>query len=106
LDGFEFVAVIEAELKKRKISKTKFYEDTGISSATFSQWRNRIYYPSSAAIRKVEDYLGITLSFGQKEKPSTEKGEGLDYSDLELLDAIKRADPKDLRAIRVLLGIE
>lgn len=84
MDGFMFVTAIEAELKRKKISKSDFYNDTGISSATFSQWRNKIYSPSSAAIKKVEDYLGITLTFEQKEKPSTEIGEELNAKDMAL----------------------
>ena len=86
MDGFEFVVAIEAELKKRNIPKTKFYGDTGISSATFSQWRKRIYSPSSAAIKKVEDYLGITLTFGQKERPDL--GEEIGPKKAELLEAL------------------
>lgn len=42
----------------------------------------------------------------QKEKPLTVNGEELGYSDMELLEAIRRADAKDLKAIRVILGIE
>lgn len=87
MDGFEFVTVIEAELKKRNLSKTEFYAATGISSATFSQWRKRIYSPSSAAIKKVEDYLGITLTFGQKEKPNPVEEVGPKKA--ELLEALE-----------------
>ena len=51
------------------------------------------------------------MSFGaretdKKEKLLTVNGEELGYSDMELLEAIKRADAKDLKAIRVILGIE
>lgn len=70
MDGFELVQAIESELKRRGISKAKFYEDTGISSATFSQWRKKIYAPSSAALAKIEEYLGITFTIEQKEKPT------------------------------------
>ena len=42
----------------------------------------------------------------KKEKPLTVNGEELNYSDAQLLDAIHRADPTALKAIRVLLGIE
>lgn len=42
----------------------------------------------------------------KKEKPLTVNGEELNYSDMQLLDAIHRADPTALKAIRVLLGIE
>ena len=66
MDGFAFVQMIEAELKLRNISKEQFYRESGISSATMSQWRKRIYSPSSAAIKKIEEYFGIQLSIEQK----------------------------------------
>ena len=75
MDGLAFVQMVEAELKKRNISKEQFYKESGISSATMSQWRNRIYSPSSAAIKKIEEYLGITFTIEQKEKAPTEDGE-------------------------------
>ena len=40
-----------------------------------SQWRKRIYSPSSAAIKKVEEYFGIELSIEQKEKAPNTNGE-------------------------------
>lgn len=66
MDGFAFVQMIETELKQRGISKEKFYAESGISSATMSQWRKGIYSPSSAAIKKIENYFGITLSIERK----------------------------------------
>lgn len=68
MDGLAFVQMVEAELKRRGIPKEQFYRESGISSATMSQWRKRIYSPSSAAIKKIEEYLGITFSLEQKEK--------------------------------------
>lgn len=55
--------------------------------------------------------LGTTPAYlkgetDKKEKPLTVNGEELGYSDMELLEAIRRADAKDLKAIRVILGIE
>lgn len=70
MDGLAFVQMVEIELKKRHISKEQFYRESGISSATMSQWRKRIYSPSSAAIKKIEEYLGIEFSLEQKEKPA------------------------------------
>ncbi len=75
MDGLAFVQMVEAELKKRGIPKEKFYRESGISSATMSQWRKRVYSPSSAAIKKIEDYLGIVFSIEQKEKAPAESGE-------------------------------
>lgn len=68
MDGLAFVQMVEIELAKRNIPKERFYKESGISSATMSQWRKRIYSPSSAAIKKIEEYLGITFTIEQKEK--------------------------------------
>lgn len=75
MDSLVFVQTIEAELKARGIKKAEFYKATGISSATFSQWRKRKYSPSATNIKQVEDYLGITVEVRQKENPTVEDGE-------------------------------
>ena len=87
MDGLAFVQMVEIELAKRKIPKEQFYKESGISSATMSQWRKRIYSPSSAAIKKIEDYLGITFTIEQKEKTPTDEGERK-ISDKELKFAL------------------
>ena len=74
MDGLAFVQMVEIELKKRGIPKEQFYRESGISSATMSQWRKRIYSPSSAAIKKIEEYLGIVFTIEQKEKAPAEPG--------------------------------
>lgn len=74
MDGLAFVQMVESELKRRGIPKEQFYKESGISSATMSQWRKRIYSPSSAAIKKIEEYLGIVFSIEHKDAPTlTEK---------------------------------
>ena len=74
LDGLAFVQMVESELKRRGIPKEQFYRESGVSSATMSQWRKRIYSPSSAAIKKIEEYLGIVFSIEPKDAPTlTEK---------------------------------
>ena len=75
MDGLAFVQMVELELAKRNIPKERFYRESGISSATMSQWRKRIYSPSSAAIKKIEEYLGVTFTIEQKGKVPTENGE-------------------------------
>ena len=88
MDGLAFVQMVEIELKKRHISKEQFYRESGISSATMSQWRKRVYSPSSAAIKKIEEYLGIEFSLEQKEKPVLTKKDERDISkDLEAIMA-------------------
>lgn len=91
MDGKAFVELVEKELKAQKISKAAFYKATGISSASFSQWRNEIYYPSPANIKNVEEFLGVSFHLSTKEKSPTPEGVGLipGYSDLTAENKIK-----------------
>lgn len=94
MDSLVFVQTIEAELKARGIKKAEFYKATGISSATFSQWRKRKYSPSATNIKQVEDYLGITVEVRQKESPT---GQMVDEAKIEnLLDQMSQADLLEL----------
>ncbi len=62
MNSQEIVRIIETELSKKGISKGQFYKDCGITSASFSQWRTGLYFPSRAALKKIEEYLGISFS--------------------------------------------
>ena len=69
MNSREIVRIIETVLAEKGISKGQFYKDCGISSATLSQWRSGVYFPSYSALKKVEEYLGI--SFGVTSKYSS-----------------------------------
>lgn len=62
MDGKQFVRVIEKALVEKGISKAQFYEDTGISSAVFSNWRKEINVPSEKNVYVVSKYLGLPLN--------------------------------------------
>lgn len=98
MDGFEFVTLIETELKRIGMSKGEFYAKSGISSATLSQWRKRIYSPSSDAIRKVEAALNIELAIGQKEKPTPISESELDDSIVAKLLQLTPAETEKVSA--------
>ena len=110
MDGLSFVQMVEAELKRRKIAKEVFYKESGISSATMSQWRKNIYSPSSVAIKKIEDYLGIKFSISAetKKEPLAINGEKLSDAEVDLIELFRQV-PEDqqqlvLQMIRVALG--
>lgn len=103
MDGFAFVQMIETELKKRHITKEQFYKESGISSATMSQWRKRIYYPSSAAIKKIQDYFGITFTIGQKENAPDELT--LTEDEIRIIMELRKK-PGGVENLAKLLGIE
>lgn len=57
--------------------------------------------------QKIADYFGVTVDrvLGAEKAPATE-GEGIKYTDFELLQAYHDADPRTKEAIRTLLGIK
>lgn len=65
MDGRFVVRLVEQRLAELGISKKEFYENSGISSATFSQWRTGQYEPSPAALRRITEYLGIHFVEGR-----------------------------------------
>ena len=102
MDGLAFVQMVELELTKRNIPKERFYKESGISSATMSQWRKRIYSPSSAAIKKIEEYLGITFTIEQKGKAPTDNGERdiLDDVDVAFYGDFKELNDDEKETVR------
>lgn len=62
MDGKFVVRLVERTLAERGITKAEFYENCGISSATFSQWRAGLYEPSISNLEKIQDYLGIRFT--------------------------------------------
>lgn len=57
--------------------------------------------------QKIADYFGVTVDrvLGAEKAPATE-GEGIKYTDFELLQAYHDADPRTKEVIRTLLGIK
>jgi len=68
MNGKEIVQIVEEILSKKRISKQQFYEEAGVSSATFSQWRTGLYSPSAAKMKQIEDVLGISFVDYEKAK--------------------------------------
>ena len=75
MTGKKVVQIVEQNLAKSRISKQQFYDQTGISSATFSQWRSGMYNPSAEKLRQIESVLGI--SFSDYEKPKDTEAEDI-----------------------------
>ena len=93
---------------ERGVTPSYVASQIGLSNAAASGWKKG-KQPSDVTLAKLSQYFNVPVSVltgEQKEKPSTVSGEEHSYSDMQLLAAIKRADEKDLKAIRVILGIE
>lgn len=86
MDGKTLVRIVQTLLSERGISKGDFYNECGISSATFSQWRTGLYNPTPEKIRQIEEYLGVSLSDYEEDDESDELREMLrDRQDLRIL---------------------
>lgn len=112
-----FIAKIDSLLAERGIAKKDFYRDCEITSATYSQWNTGKTKPRIYSLQKIADYLGvpfseITVPFqengetDQKEKSPTPEEAGLEYSDIQLLEAYKKADPITREAIQRILKLQ
>lgn len=95
---------IELRMAELNMSKQSFYEKSGISSASFSQWNTGAYKPSVKKIKSAAkaldtsvDYLLTGAGPGdiKKERPA-ENGEALEKDlpeDLQQLMSICRKNP-------------
>ena len=62
MDGKEITRQIEIRLAELGMKKKTFYELTGISSASFSQWNTGKTQPSAEAVRKINACLGTNFT--------------------------------------------
>lgn len=90
MDGITAARIIDSELASRGMSKADFYVESGVSSATLSQWRTGKYDPTPDKLAKVEKCLGI--SFADYEKSDT-----IDSDTADLLQSIR--ERQDLRVL-------
>lgn len=84
MDTLAIIKRIELRLAELSMSKAEFYEKSGISSASYSQWNKGKYKPSPAKLKKASvvlsvdfDYLcyGIENNENSPDKPELTEGE-------------------------------
>jgi len=103
-----FFDVYSLLCKSIGISVSKAAEDIGLNRAAVAKWKKGAI-PAGTTLQKLADYFGVTTDYlltgEQKEKPSADLGEELEYSDMELLAAYKSADEVTRELIRRALGL-
>lgn len=93
----EVLMRIELRLLELDIPKEKFYTESGISSASYSQWNTGTHKPTTKKLKSIANYLGVTLEYlqtgeAQKEQPTPVTESGLLYPPgYELLTPENRA---------------
>ena len=99
------------ESAKPKVSFSKMCVDLGLSKSLNTKLKNN---PSKTingeTAQKIADYFGVSvdrvLGSEQKEKSPTPEEAELEYSDIQLLEAYKKADPITREAIQRILKLQ
>lgn len=56
-----FASAIDNYCKQNGIPKAKFHKDSGISSASLSQWRQEDYVVSQRSVQRIAEYTGMPV---------------------------------------------
>lgn len=109
MDIEKVVERIESRLYEIGKTKTEFYKEVGVSSASMSQWRNRKTTPRIKVLERIADYLGVTYEWlvagsgDKKEKPVIPEGDELLNSPVAWATAWDQASPELRRAALAVL---
>ena len=69
-------SIFEELLRTNGITAYKVAKDTGISTATMTDWKKGRSTPKADKLQKIADYFGVSLDYlVGKEKAPTESGE-------------------------------
>lgn len=92
MDNSNMIQRIEIRLKEMGKSKSEFYKETGISSATYSQWNTGQFGPSKRKLKAISAYTGIPISdlTGEEQKESPPQSGELPRE--TLLEIVKNTD--------------
>lgn len=100
MDGPTLVRIVNSECQKRGMSKAEFYKEIGISSASFTGWKQGSV-PSRKYVEAIERLFGIDLSEYDAPNETDELREVLrERQDLRiLLKSAKDAPPSSVYAL-------
>jgi transcriptional regulator with XRE-family HTH domain len=99
-----FYDIVNNLCKERKTTITRMAEDIGLSNAAPTSWRKGST-PKLSTLEKIADYFDVSVDYlrgVESKKTPTPKGER-EYSDLDLIEAVMRADEQTKEVIRLIL---
>ena len=91
---------IDLIIAKTGMTKSEFAKESGVSTATLSQWRKGTYYPSKSKLDSAAKCLDVSSDFlefglkGIKETPTSVAADGVDELDKEALDIMHQLPPE------------
>lgn len=74
--------IFQRLLIEKGITAYRVAKETGIPQSTFTCWKNGVYSPKDEKMKKIADYLGVSVEYlrtgqDQKEKSDTDPGDEL-----------------------------
>ena len=102
-----FYDIVNNLCKERKTTITRMSEDIGLSNAAPTSWRKGST-PKLSTLEKIAEYFDVSVDYlrgAETKKAPTLSGER-EYSDLELIDAVMRANEQQKEAIRLFLKLK
>lgn len=109
IDTSSVLRRIEIRLAEIEMPKQVFYEKSGISSGSYSQWNTGMHSPSLKKLQKAALVLGVPVEYllygdapaaseGAKKAPDPEIEGGMKDEDLkETVELLKKMDKETLR---------
>lgn len=103
---------IELRIIELGMTKTEFYEKSGISSATYSQWNTNTFQPSKRKLMGAASALKMTYEELVGEKPENEQkqkspppkaGSELSEDQKYLIDFVSNASSDTVHRLRVIV---
>ena len=103
MDNLAIIKRIEMRLSEINMTKAEFYERSGISSASLSQWRTGLYNPTRKKLESAATCLGVSyeyLAFGSEETEKPPVG------DERFLPLAERREALSKAGIHILLDAD
>lgn len=76
-------------IQQRGITPYRVHKDTGVAQSTLSDWKNGKGTPSADKLKKIADYLGVTIEYILTGEDSKSKGKLLVNDDEELTEYLE-----------------
>lgn len=111
MDTLAIIKRIEILLTEKNMSKADFYEKSGISSASFSQWKTGKFTPSRKKVQSAADVLGVSAEYlltgEETKKAPADNGERdvLDEIDVAFYGEYKELDEDQKATIRDMVAV-
>jgi len=110
MDTLAIIKRIETRMAELGMSKADFYKNSGISSASYSQWNTGKYKPTDKKLQSAAECLGVSLEYlrdGNKKSPTDNGGrkDVLDEVDVAFYGEYKELTEEDRATIRDMVSV-